>query len=122
MGDSTDSERVVFLVDVDNTLLDNDRLIEDLMAHIAREHGSASRARYAQILEAVRASLGYVDYLGALQQYRLEHLDDPGLLRMSSFLVDYPFADRLYPHALAVLEHLVRWGTTVILLDGDLVF
>jgi len=113
---------LVFLVDVDNTLLDNDRLIRDLMTHIEREYGAQSRERYSQILEQVRSQLGYVDYLGALQQYRLEHIDDPRVLQMSSFLVDYPFANRLYPGALDVLEHLDPQGTTVILSDGDVVF
>ncbi len=113
---------IVFLVDVDNTLLDNDRLISDLMEHIATEYGTASRDRYSQILEEVRSRLGYVDYLGALQQYRLEHVDVPELLGMSSFLIDYPFAERLYPGALAVLEHLQTMGNTVILSDGDVVF
>jgi FMN phosphatase YigB (HAD superfamily) len=113
---------IVFLVDVDNTLLDNDRLISDLMEHIAGEYGAGSRDRYAQILETVRTRLGYVDYLGALQQYRLEHLDVQGLLGMSSFLIDYPFAQRLYPQALQVLAHLQSMGETVILSDGDVVF
>ena len=113
---------VVFLVDIDNTLLDNDRLIQDLMQHIEREHGVASRTRYARILEEVRGRLGYVDYLGALQQYRLGDMDDPALLRLSSFLIDYPFADRLYPQALAVLRHLAQSGPVVILSDGDVVF
>lgn len=113
---------IVFLVDVDNTLLDNDRLIADLMEHIAREYGTASRDRYSQILESVRASLGYVDYLGALQQYRLEHLEAQGLLGMSSFLIDYPFEQRLYPQALQVLAHLQSMGQTVILSDGNVVF
>jgi FMN phosphatase YigB (HAD superfamily) len=113
---------IVFLVDVDNTLLDNDRLIADLMEHIASEYGTASRDRYSQILESVRASLGYVDYLGALQQYRLEHLEAQGLLGMSSFLIDYPFEQRLYPQALEVLAHLQSMGQTVILSDGDVVF
>ena len=113
---------LVFLIDVDNTLLDNDRLIRDLMTHIEREYGAQSRERYSQILEQVRSQLGYVDYLGALQQYRLEHIDDPRVLQMSSFLVDYPFANRLYPGALDVLEHLDPQGTTVILSDGDVVF
>ena len=113
---------IVFLVDVDNTLLDNDRLISDLMDHIALEYGTGSRDRYAQILEDVRSRLGYVDYLGALQQFRLENLDVPELLGMSGFLIDYPFAQRLYPGALHVLAHLQRMGTTVILSDGDVVF
>jgi len=122
VSDSVSPARVIFLVDVDNTLLDNDRLIADLMDHIASEYGAVSQQRYAQILEEVRGRLGYVDYLGALQQYRLEHLDDPRLLQMSSFLVDYPFAQRLYPGAQAVLRHLGRFGPTVILSDGDVVF
>lgn len=113
---------IVFLLDVDNTLLDNDGLIRDLMSHLEREYGPESRERYSQILEQVRSELGYVDYLGALQQYRLEHLDDPRLLQMSSFLVDYPFANRLYPGAIDVLEHLGGQGMTVILSDGDVVF
>jgi FMN phosphatase YigB (HAD superfamily) len=124
MSCSNESERppLVFLIDVDNTLLDNDALIADLMEHIEREYGAASRARYSEILERVRGQLGYVDYLGALQQYRSEHVEDTRLLSMSSFLVDYPFAARLYPQALEVLEHLGRWGETVILSDGDVVF
>ncbi len=119
---NADPADIVFLLDVDNTLLDNDALISDLMAHIAAEYGTASRDRYAQILEEVRARLGYVDYLGALQQYRLEHLEMQGLLGMSSFLIDYPFAQRLYPQALQVLAHLQTLGRTVILSDGDVVF
>jgi FMN phosphatase YigB (HAD superfamily) len=124
MTDTTTSGTadIVFLVDVDNTLLDNDRLISDLMEHIATEYGAANRDRYAQILESVRSRLGYVDYLGALQEYRLEHLEAQGLLGMSSFLIDYPFAQRLYPQALQVLAHLQTMGETVILSDGDVVF
>lgn len=113
---------LVFLVDVDNTLLDNDSLLADLMGHIERDYGASSRERYSEIIEQVRSTLGYVDYLGALQQYRMEHLDEPRLLEMSSFLVDYPFAKRLYPGALDVLRHLGAQGTTVILSDGDVVF
>jgi FMN phosphatase YigB (HAD superfamily) len=119
---TTGTADIVFLIDVDNTLLDNDQLIADLMNHIASEYGAANRDRYSEILEAVRARLGYVDYLGALQQYRLEHLDAQGLLGMSSFLIDYPFAGRLYPQALQVLAHLQTMGDTVILSDGDVVF
>lgn len=113
---------LVFLVDVDNTLLDNDQLVADLMQHIERECGATSRDRYAQILEQVRSRLGYVDYLGALQQYRAEHVDDLRLLEISSFLIDYPFASRLYPGALEVLAKLRTRGTTVILSDGDVIF
>jgi FMN phosphatase YigB (HAD superfamily) len=112
----------VFLFDVDNTLLDNDAVQADLGAHLEREFGRVKRDRYWRIFEELRVQLGYADYLGALQRYRLENLDDPHLLRMSSFLVDYPFASRVYPGALAALEHGRRWGRTVILSDGDVVF
>ena len=113
---------IVFLVDVDNTLLDNDRIQADLKRHLEREFGAASRDRYWAILEALFAELGYRDYLGALQRYRVEHPRDLHLMSMSSYLVDYPFANRLYPGALDVLERLRGWGPTVILTDGDVVF
>jgi FMN phosphatase YigB (HAD superfamily) len=114
--------RTVFLFDVDNTLLDNDAVQNDLSAHLEREVGLASRDRYWEIFEELRAELGYADYLGALQRYRLEHQDDQQLLRISFFLLDYPFADRLYPGALAALAHCRAFGPTVILSDGDVVF
>jgi FMN phosphatase YigB (HAD superfamily) len=113
---------IVFLVDVDNTLLDNDRIQNDLRNHLAEEFGPASRDRYWTILEQLFTELGYRDYLGALQRYRVEHPRDVHLLSMSSFLVDYPFADRLYPGALEVLQRFRGWGRTVILSDGDVVF
>ena len=112
----------VFLLDCDNTLLDNDRVQLDLKAHLAHEFGAENRDKYWEILEALRKELGYVDYLGALQRFRLEAMTDPRVLRMSAFLVDYPFAERLYPNALAVVAHLRRWGPTVVLSDGDVVF
>ena len=118
----TSPNEVVFLFDVDNTLLDNDRVEEDLRRHMEREFGAESRDRYFAILEELRADLGYADYLGALQRYRLEDMCDPRLLMMSSFLVDYPFANRLYPGSLDALEHVRGWGETVILSDGDVVF
>jgi FMN phosphatase YigB (HAD superfamily) len=113
---------VVFLLDCDNTLLDNDHVQDDLRDHLAREFGPESRDRYWAILEELRVELGYTDYLGALQRYRLDDLCDTRLLQMSSFLVDYPFASRLYPHALDVVRHLRTMGLTVILSDGDVVF
>ena len=116
------ADATVFLVDVDNTLLDNDHIQDDIRRHLEREYGPACRDRYWSILEQLMDELGYRDYLGALQRYRVEHPLDIDLLAMSSFLVDYPFADRLYPGALAVLERLGRWGRTVILSDGDVVF
>jgi len=118
----TSPNKVVFLFDVDNTLLDNDRVQDDLRNHLEREFGAESRDRYWAIFEELRIELGYADYLGALQRYRLEDLCDPRLLMMSAFLVDYPFANRLYPGSLDVLEHVRSWGPTVILSDGDVVF
>ena len=116
------SSPIVFLVDVDNTLLDNDRIQDDLKRHLEREFGPACRDRYWAILEQLFTDLGYRDYLGALQRYRVEHPQDIHLLSMSSFLVDYPFANRLYPGSLDVLERFRAWGPTVILSDGDVVF
>jgi FMN phosphatase YigB (HAD superfamily) len=115
-------ESTVFLVDVDNTLLDNDHIQADLKRHLEREFGIACRDRYWAILEQLFTELGYRDYLGALQRYRVEHPLDINLLSMSSYLVDYPFANRLYPGALDVLERFRSWGRTVILSDGDVVF
>ena len=113
---------IVFLVDVDNTLLDNDRIQNDLQRHLEREFGVPCRERYWTILEDLFTELGYRDYLGALQRYRVEHPQDAHLLSMSSYLVDYPFANRLFPASLDVLERLRGWGQTVILSDGDVVF
>jgi len=113
---------IVFLVDVDNTLLDNDRVQHDIRRHLESEYGPAARDRYWAILEQLMGELGYRDYLGALQRYRVEHPTDIGLLAMSSFLVDYPFANRLYPRSLDLLERFRGWGPTVILSDGDVVF
>ena len=114
--------RTVFLFDVDNTLLDNDAVQADLSAHLERQFGRASRDRYWALFEELRTELGYADYLGALQRYRMENLDDPQLLQVSSFLVDYPFAQRLYPGAMAALARCSALGDTVILSDGDVVF
>ena len=114
--------QVVFLVDVDNTLLDNDHIQADIKAYLERRYGAGCRDRYWAILEDLFVELGYRDYLGALQRYRVEHPQDMHLLSMSSFLVDYPFANRLYPGSLDVLERLCQWGPTVLLTDGDVVF
>ena len=113
---------IVFLVDVDNTLIDNDGIQQDLKDHLEQTYGAVARDRYWLILEELMVELGYRDYIGALQKFRVEHPRDIELLSMSSFLMDYPFADRLYPHALAVLERLRSVGTTVLLTDGDVVF
>ncbi|SPP63148.1 HAD family hydrolase [Nitrospira lenta] len=116
------SSDIVFLFDVDNTLLDNDRVTEDLANYLEQEVGHERQQRYWIIFEQLRAKLGYADYLGALQQYRIEYPHDPHLLTVSHFLIQYPFADRLYPQALAVVEHVKQWGKVVILSDGDVVF
>ena len=113
---------IVFLVDVDNTLVDNDGIQQDLKYHLEQTYGVAARDRYWRILEDLMVELGYRDYIGALQNFRVEHPQEIELLSMSSFLMDYPFADRLYPDALAVLKRLRSVGKTVILTDGDVVF
>lgn len=113
---------IVTLFDCDNTLLNNDYVVADLREHLEREFGPRNRDRYWEIFETLRKELGYADYLGALQRYRLGANNDPRLLKMSSFLVDYPFADRLFPGSLNVIEHFSRYGPTVILSDGDVVF
>jgi FMN phosphatase YigB (HAD superfamily) len=113
---------IVFLIDVDNTLIDNDGIQQDLQDHIERAFGLPTRERYWSILEDLFAELGYRDYIGALQRYRIEHPRQVELLSMSSFLMDYLFARRLFPGALEVLRRLRELGLTVILSDGDVVF
>ena len=113
---------VVFLFDVDNTLINNDRVQAHLKEHLAQTYGATTRDRYWEILEQLREELGYVDYLGALERYRVEALHRPEVLQMSSWLVDYPFADRLYPGAMDAVKHVQKWGQHVILSDGDAVF
>ncbi|MBN8873713.1 MAG: HAD family hydrolase [Rhodospirillales bacterium] len=113
---------VVFLFDVDNTLIDNDRVQGELRAYLADHFGEAASNRYTAIFEQLRSELGYADYLGALERYRVEAMHDPRVLRMANWLVDYPFADRLFPGAIEAVRHVQRWGRTVILSDGDAVF
>ena len=113
---------VVFLFDVDNTLLDNDQVQRDLGAHLEEHYGVEARNRYWALFEALRSELGYADYLGALQRYRLEALHNPKVLRIANWLADYPFPNRLYPDALAVTRHVAAWGPIVILSDGDAAF
>jgi FMN phosphatase YigB (HAD superfamily) len=112
----------VFLFDVDNTLLDNDAVIEDLRRFLIDAFGNEREARYWDLFEELRGELGYADYLGALQRYRIENPRDPNLLRASLFLLHYPFADRVLAGALDVLRHFRRRGPVVILSDGDVVF
>ena len=123
MNECDDSPtRVVFLFDVDNTLVDNDRVAADLQRHLASEIGAEGAEEYWQIFEQLRTELGYADYLGALQRYRAKHPHAQRLLCMSDFLINYPFAERLFPDALKVIEHVQQWGPAVILSDGDVVF
>ena len=118
----TEKHEHVFLFDVDNTLLNNDHVQQDLREHLSSYLSPRARDRYFQIFEELRQEIGYADYLGALERYRLEALHDPRVLRMSCWLVDYPFAQRLYPNALDVVEHVRSYGAPVILSDGDAVF
>lgn len=114
--------KVNFLIDVDNTLLNNDRVAEDLKNYLTRKVGAERQECYWALFEQLRQELGYADYLGALQRYRIEHPHEPHLLEVSSYLINYPFANRLYPGSLDVIEYLSSLGTPVILSDGDVVF
>jgi FMN phosphatase YigB (HAD superfamily) len=118
----TEPAEIAFLFDVDNTLLDNDRVIRDLGDYLRHEHGDYAHDCYWAIFEALRSELGYADYLGALERYRVRYMHDPRILRMANWLIDYPFADRLYPGAMDAVRHVSQWGTTAILSDGDAVF
>ena len=113
---------LVFLFDVDNTLLDNDRVSNDLRKFLAKEVGLNRCNHYWEIFEQLRLELGYADYLGALQRYRLENPYDSHLLALSNYLINYPFANRLFPNSLDVLEYCRQFGKVVILTDGDVVF
>ncbi len=116
------SDQVVFLLDVDNTLLENDRVVADLMRHLEKDVGTEQQKRYWTYFEELRTELGYADYLGALQRYRINYPRDFRIFAVSLFLIDYRFANRLYPNSLDVIEHLKQFGRVVILSDGDVVF
>jgi len=116
------SFRTVFLFDVDNTLVDNDRVAADLQRHLRKTVGETCAQHYWEIFEQLRSELGYADYLGALQRYRVDHPRDPKLLEVSYFMVNYPFANRLFPESLDAVAHAQRLGQAVILSDGDVVF
>lgn len=118
----TETADTVFLFDVDNTLLDNDRVHADLGVHLTKYYGEATRDRFWEIFETLRSELGYADYLGTLERYRLQAMHDPTLLRMGNWLVDYPFQKRLYPNAIEVVKAAQRAGVAAILSDGDAVF
>jgi len=112
----------VFFFDVDNTLLDNDRVAEDLKQYLVKKVGDSCAGRYWEVFEQLRTELGYADYLGALQRYRIERPRDPKLLAVSHFMINYPFANRLFPESLDAVEYAKRLGQAVILSDGDVVF
>lgn len=116
------ADDIVFLIDCDNTLMDNDRVQSDLREHMEKEFGAEARDRYWSIYNELFEQLGYADYLGALQRYRIDAMNDPKLLLMAGWLMNYRFADRLYPGALDVIKHLRQWGKVVVLSDGDVVF
>ncbi len=111
----------VFFFDVDNTLLNNDRVAEDLKHYLVDKVGPTAE-RYWEIFEQLRTELGYADYLGALQRYRLERPGDPKLLAVSHFMINYPFANRLYPESIDAVAYAQQLGQAVILSDGDVVF
>jgi FMN phosphatase YigB (HAD superfamily) len=119
---ATAAAKTVFLFDVDNTLLDNDRVTADLRRHLITQVGADRANNYWEIFETLRTELGYADYLGALQRYRVANPHEPNLLEVSYFLLNYSFANRLYPGSLDAVEHVETAGPTVILSDGDVVF
>lgn len=114
--------KVVFLFDVDNTLLDNDRVTNDLRRHLELNVGAERQKHYWEIFDELRVELGYADYLGALQRYRTIYPRDLRLLEVSHFMINYPFANRLYPNSLDAVEYVKQWGPPVIVSDGDVVF
>ncbi len=116
------ASKTVFLFDVDNTLLFNDHVTADLKRHLESKVGHERAQRYWEQFEAIRSELGYADYLGALQRYRIDYPHDPNVLAVSYFLMNYPFANRLFPNSLDAVRHVAQWGPVVILSDGDVVF
>lgn len=114
--------RLVFLFDVDNTLLDTDRVTADLRAFLTEKIGEQAQRDYFELFEKHRSALGYADYLGTLQQYRDAHPHDSEIMQVSLYLLNYHFANRLFPNSLDVIEHTRAFGTPVILTDGDVVF
>ena len=116
------SEHVVFLFDVDNTLIDNDHIVADMKRNLERDIGNEQQQRYWDYFEELRTELGYADYLGALQRYRVNHPRDFGIIAVSYFLMNYQFANRLFPCSLDVIEQYKQYGETAILSDGDMIF
>jgi FMN phosphatase YigB (HAD superfamily) len=116
------AEHVVFLFDVDNTLIDNDHIVADMKSNLERDIGNEQQQRYWDYFEELRTELGYADYLGALQRYRVNHPRDFGIIAVSYFLMNYHFANRLFPCSLDVIEQYKQYGETAILSDGDMIF
>ena len=117
-----ETHQVIFLFDVDNTLLDNDRMKADLGEHVRKMFGDEARDQLWALYEEERAKQGYADFLGTLERFRLAHLDDPRVLKLANWVMDYPFIERLYPDALGVVRHVRQWGLPVIFTDGDGVY
>lgn len=122
MNQAANASSTVFLLDVDNTLLDNDRFAADLRAHLVQQFGQEEGDRYWALYEQLRDTVGYADYLGALQHFRRDSDARPGLLATSAWLIDYPFEERVFPYALSTIDALNKLGRAVILSDGDIVF
>jgi FMN phosphatase YigB (HAD superfamily) len=121
-GTQVDRKKIVFLFDVDNTLLNNDRVTKDLEDYLQLQVGTPGAKRYWAMFEELRDQLGYADYLGALQRVRIEYPHDLRILTVSRFLINYPFANRLFPNSLDVIEKARSWGRAALLSDGDVVF
>jgi FMN phosphatase YigB (HAD superfamily) len=114
----SETHQVIFLFDVDNTLLDNDCMKADLGDHVSEMFGEEARDELWALYEEERVKHGYADFLGTLEKFRLAHVDDPRVLRLANWVMDYPFIERLYPDALGAVRHVRQWGLPVILTDG----
>ncbi|WP_369926729.1 HAD family hydrolase [Xanthomonas sp. NCPPB 2632] len=114
-------DSLVFLFDVDNTLLDNDRFGADLAARLEQAVGVDGRDRYNAIDKEIRSQVGYADYLGALQRLRGNDGATP-YMDLAFFLLDYPFDARRFTGALEAVDHVRTMGRPVIMSDGDTVF
>jgi FMN phosphatase YigB (HAD superfamily) len=118
----SETHQVIFLFDVDNTLLDNDRMKRDLGDYVNRTFGPGAENELWTLYEEERVKHGYADFLGTLERFRLAHLQDTRVLKLANWVMDYPYIERLYPDALGVVRHVRQWGLPVILTDGDGVF
>jgi hypothetical protein len=113
---------LVFLLDVDNTLLDNDRAKEDMAARVEDLVGAERAARWWELYEQVRQETDVVDYPRTLTRYRAVFPDEPRFPHLADFILGLPYAGYVYPGALETLTYLRTLGTTVIVSDGDAVY